>query len=82
MTDFERGIKRVCEVYQMGILGKMIPLKDRDSKDIWTAGYVDCAAELDTIQDISPPVARYLHSYTDPLEIANRACRLASRAHK
>jgi hypothetical protein len=82
MTDFERGIKRVCEVYQMGILGHMIPLKDRDSKDIWTAGYVDAANELDTIQDISPAVAMYVHSYTDPLEIANRACRLAAKAHK
>jgi hypothetical protein len=24
----------------------------------------------------------YVHSYTDPLEIANRACRLAAKAHK
>lgn len=64
MTDFERGLQRVLEIYQAGVRGDPIPIGDKDARDIYSAGYVDAANEMDTVQDVSPSITRFLSRYT------------------
>jgi hypothetical protein len=65
MTDFERGLQRVLEIYQAGVRGEIVPSKkDADARAVYSAGYLDAAAEFDTIQDVSPQITHFLSRYT------------------
>jgi len=68
MTEFEAGIRRALAIYQAGVLGQQVPslkqVHKRDIREIYTQGYLDAAAEMDTLQDILPMIPRFLSRYT------------------
>jgi hypothetical protein len=86
VTEFEQGLRRTVAVYEAGIRGSEVPtdktMRDCDRRHIYSLGYCDAAADFDTIEDVTPEMVRYLVTYTDPKATADRACRLAAKAHK